>query len=326
MYEAIKNFAKQFAWEPRIENAGGLKPSNSFTRLIVAGMGGSHLAADLLKMSKPGIDFLIHSDYGLPPLSDTTPGESVVIASSYSGNTEETLDAYDAAKHQGLSRAAVAVGGKLLERAAQDGVPYIRMPDTGIQPRSALGFGFKALLALMGEEVALRDAGKLAEILDPAVYEEEGKELAGRLKGYVPVIYTSLRNAAIGYNWKIKFNETGKIPAFANVFPELNHNEMTGFDVQDSTRPLSQGFFFLFLKDPADHPKVVRRMEATVSLYRDRRLPAAVLELVERDANLFYKIFSSLILADWAAYFTAKGYGVEAEQVPMVEEFKKRIA
>lgn len=319
MYEAIKNFAKQFLWEPRIENAEGFALHKKF---LVAGMGGSHLAADLLKIGKPDLDLVIHRDYGLPSRCEGR----LVIASSYSGNTEETLDAYDAAKRRGLPLAAVSIGGKLLERAAHDGIPYIQMPDTGIQPRSALGFSLKALLALMVEEAGLRETGKLAEILDPAVYEEEGKELAAKLKGYVPVIYTSRRNAAIGYNWKIKFNETGKIPAFVNVFPELNHNEMTGFDVADSTRPLSAGFFFLFLTDRSDHPKIVRRIETTRALYRDRGLRCAVLELVERGDNVFYKIFSSLVLVDWTAYFTAMGYGVEPEQVPMVEELKKRIA
>lgn len=345
MYEAIKNFAKQFGWEPRVENAGALK---DFKRRIVIGMGGSHLAAGLLKVWNPGLDILIHRDYGLPPLGEETLRESMIIASSYSGNTEETIDAFEEAGRRGLARAAISVGGELLQRARASGVPYVQMPDTGIQPRSALGFSAKGLLKIMGQEAGLAEASALAGTLNPGAYEDRGKELADTLRGHIPVIYTSSGNAAVGYSWKIKFNETAKIPAFVNVFPELNHNEMTGFDVVAATRPLSEKFFFIFLKDAADHPKTIKRMEVTERLLRDRGFTTTVLEMEERNADpvrsqtpkasadaqahrtsngagAFYKIFSSLVLSDWTAYYTAEIHGVEAEKVPMVEEFKRLI-
>lgn len=324
MYDAIKNFAKQFGWEPRVENPGAM-PASRPEQVIVAGMGGSHLAAGLLKIWKPEIDLIVHRDYGLPLLPE---GElrQLVIASSYSGNTEETIDAFEEAGRRGLARAAISVGGALLQRARASGVPYVQMPDTGIQPRSALGFSIKGLLRIMGEESGLAEASALAKSLDPIAFEARGKDLAAKLRGYVPIIYTSSRNAPIGYSWKVKFNETAKIPAFVNVFPELNHNEMTGFDSTAATRPLSEKFFFIFLKDAADHLKILKRMEVTERLLRDRGLPAIVLEMEERNSSAFYKIFSSLLLADWAAYYTAEIHGVEPDKVPMVEEFKRLIA
>ncbi|MBI2506768.1 MAG: bifunctional phosphoglucose/phosphomannose isomerase, partial [Candidatus Colwellbacteria bacterium] len=139
----------------------------------------------------------------------------------------------------------------------------------------------------------------------------------------IPIIYSSRRNIALAYNWKIKFNETGKAPAFYNTFPELNHNEMTGFDVQETTRELSDKMFFIFLKDEDDHPKITKRMEVLERLYRDRKLSVAVVSL-EGNSKM-EKIFNSLTLADWTAYYTAKRYNVEPEQVPMVEEFKKLL-
>ena len=225
-----------------------------------------------------------------------------------------------------MARAAISVGGVLLERAKASGVPYVRMPDTGIQPRSALGFSTLGLLKITGNEEGLRETSRAAGALDPVIFEARGKELAGMLRGYVPIIYTSSRNAAVGYSWKIKFNETVKIPAFANVFPELNHNEMTGFDRTAETRPLAEKFFFIFLRDSADHAKITRRMEVTERLLRNRGLGTAVLEMEEKNSSAFYKVFSSLLLADWAAYYTAEIYGVEGEQVPMVEEFKRLIS
>ena len=320
MYESIKNFHTQFSYEPVVENAEKLAVSK---RYIASGMGGSHLAADLIKVWKPSLDLVIHSGYGLPDLSDELLSERLAIAISYSGNTEETVDSFLQAGKKGLARAAIAVGGKLKELARDEGVPFIELPDTGIQPRMATGFSFKALLKLIGENQALTESAALSKTLNPEEFESRGQAIARRLKGFVPVIYSSERNRPIAYNWKVKFNETGKTPAFINVFPELNHNEMTSFDVKESTRSLSERFYFIILRDPEDHPKIQKRMEVITKLFQSRGLNAETVELEGK--NVFAKMFSSLVLADWAAYYTAEAYGVESTEVPMVEEFKKLI-
>ena len=319
MKNVILNFAKQFSWEPVVENAGRFERRG---RYIVAGMGGSHLAGGILKSWKPTLPLVVHHDYGLP-FPDGELRWATVIASSYSGNTEEMLDIVGTAVRKNLSVVALSTGGRLLETARERGIPYLQIPSTGIQPRSALGFSVKALLAIAGDEDGLREASDCAHALDPQSSETTGRALAERLRGSVPIIYASQRNESIAYNWKIKFNETGKIPAFWNVLPELNHNEMNGFDVKDATRELSHNFYFIFLRDPADHPRILKRMEVVEQLYKDRGLRVEVMDLVGDTA--FEKIFSSLVLADWAAYYTAEGYGLESEQVPMIEEFKKLI-
>src|SRR3989344_4288396 len=228
MRDSIINFPKQFLFEPKIENQGKLKLAK-FKKFIVCGMGGSHLSGDLVKLWKPGLDIIIYSDYGLPPLGRREKKNTLVIASSYSGNTEETIDAFRTAVRNKISVAAISTGGKLLELAQKYRIPYIKLPDTGIQPRMATGLGFRAFLKVLGEKKALIESAKLAYSLKPLKLENQGRNLAKKLKGFVPVIYSSQRNSAIAYNWKIKFNETGKIPAFYNILPELNHNEMTGF-------------------------------------------------------------------------------------------------
>ncbi len=320
MHEAIKNFPKQFEYKPVIENAGKLK---KFKKFIVLGMGGSNLAADLFKIRDPYFDVMSHRNYGLPKLSPAVLKQSLIIASSYSGNTEEVIEGFKLASKMKYPLAAVSTGGKLLDLAKKSKVPHVQMPATGIQPRSALGYSIKSLAAVMKENKFSSELTELAKLMKSYEAERIGKALARKLKGHVPVIYSSERNMPIAYNWKIKFNETGKIPAFINYFPELNHNEMTGFDVKDSTGALSKYFYFVFLKDVADQPKITKRMNVTERLYRERRLPSEV--VIVNGKNHFHKIFSSLLLADWTAYYTAKEYGVEAEQVPMVEEFKKLI-
>lgn len=320
MYEAIKNFHTQFSYEPEIVNGEHLPKKSSFA---VVGMGGSAHAAELLKICKPNLDFSVRRDYGLPKLPMAELRNKLIILSSYSGNTEEVIDAFMEAKDNDLDMAVIAVGGELLRLAVENETPYIQLPNTGIQPRSALGFSIKAFLKIVGEEDELKNISTLAATLNPSDYEEAGKNLAKKMKGYVPVIYSSNTNTSVAYNWKIKLNETGKIPAFYNIFPELNHNDMNGFDVQDSTKELSEKFYFLILKDSDDNPKILKRMEVLQKLYKDRNLKIETLEI--KGQSVWEKIFSSLLVADFVSYFTALEYGLEADQVPMVEEFKKLI-
>ena len=195
------------------------------------------------------------------------------------------------------------------------------MPDFGIQPRSALILSLKSMLKAVGEEETLKELGKLAETFNTEDFEDVGKALAEELREYVPIIYTSEKNFALAYIWKIKFNENGKIPAFYNILPELNHNEMTGFDVRDTTHKLSERFYFIFLMDRADHPKIQKRMDITCKLYEDRKLKTKKITI--SGDNVFYKIFSTLTIVDFATHFIALGYGMESEQIPMIEEFKK---
>jgi len=244
--QSIKDFPKQFEFQPVVQNKSKLKVANKF---VVAGMGGSHLGADLIKAWNPSLNIIVHEDYGLPFLPEDDLSEYLFIASSYSGNTEEVVDALNTAMNRGISVAIISVGGKLIEIAKEKEIPYAQIPDTGIQPRLALGFSVVGLLSLVGKDDELENLKKLSQTLDCAMHEGEGVNLAKKLEGYIPVIYSSVANKAIAYNWKIIFNETGKIPAFYNSFPELNHNEMAGFDVINTTKQLSEKFKFIFLEE-----------------------------------------------------------------------------
>ncbi|MBI4433636.1 hypothetical protein HY632_02605 [Candidatus Uhrbacteria bacterium] len=317
---ALRAFPDQFSFIPTIVNGERLERRSG---VVVAGMGGSALAPDLLRLRRPQQDLLVHRNYGLPDGAPDAWRARWCIASSYSGNTEETVDAMEHAQAAGMPVAVIAVGGVLLERAKAERMPYIQLPNTGIQPRSALGFSMIALSALLGDTEVVHELHAVGEQLDPLRAEQEGRALAGQLQGKIPLVLSSPRNASIGYNWKIKFNETGKIPAFANVFPELNHNEMTGFDAIASTRALTEQFHVLMIRDAADHPRIRRRMEVCAELYRERGIPVEMIEL--DDSSLWKRVFQSLLTADWAAYAIAMTNGAESEQVPMVEDFKQRM-
>lgn len=317
MIESIKKFPSQFTYDPIIENNAAL---GSFENIIVVGMGGSHLAADILA-SYSDLNIFVHSSYGLPRLPQEILTSSLIIISSYSGNTEEAIDAFHTAREKKLSLAVLSKGGKLLELAKSHNVAYVQLPETGDQPRMALGLMVRALAKFAGRQDILDELQAISTI-NVHDYEIQGKALAANLISRVPVIYASEHNRSIAYNWKIKFNENSKIPAFYNVVPELNHNEMTGFDVRKTTKELSGKFIFIFITDQADRSEIKRRFDLLARLYMERGLEVMQVSLT---GQKFEKVFKSLMLADWTSYHLAKDYGIDAESVPMVEEFKKLI-
>ncbi|HCM36755.1 MAG: bifunctional phosphoglucose/phosphomannose isomerase [Candidatus Wildermuthbacteria bacterium RIFCSPLOWO2_02_FULL_47_9c] len=322
MEEAIRNFPKQFAWEPKIANFEKWKALGKY---ILCGMGGSHLPGDIFQNVVPGFDLTVHQDYGLPRWRDDVLRRTLIIVSSYSGNTEEALSSFEEALKNGYPIAAISTGGDLLIRANQHGVPYIEIPDTDIQPRSALGFTFKALAKMVGRDDVAEEATVVGEQLaeTAGMFEQRGRELAVMLRGKVPIIYASNKNYSIAYNWKIRFNETAKIPAFFNTFPELNHNEMSAFDATDPTKELCDKFHFIFLVDTVDHVRIRRRMDILEQQLVERGFEVEIVSLGV--GSMLDKIFSSILTADWAAFYTAKMYDRDPEQVPMIEEFKKLI-
>ncbi|GIW65541.1 MAG: bifunctional phosphoglucose/phosphomannose isomerase [Candidatus Parcubacteria bacterium] len=317
IYEAIKNFNQQFEYKPKIENEDKLKIK--FSKFVIGGMGGSNLASDLLKIRDPYLDILIYRNYGLPKINERELKEKLLIANSYSGDTEETIDFLLKAIEKKLNLAIISIDGKLIEIAKDNNLPYIQIPDIGLQPRYALGFNLKAIVKLIGRDDLLKELDELKDLLKPEEYKEKGKELAEKIKGYVPIIYSSIENVGIAYNWKIKFNETGKIPAFYNIFPELNHNEMAGFGVKE----LVEKFCFIILKDKNDQLRIQKRMEIFEKIFTQLGFK---IEIINFDGiSVFHKIFNTLILADWTSYYLALYYSQNPEKVPLIEEFKNLI-
>ncbi len=314
MERAILNFPLQLAFDPEIENEKYLKPAQKY---ILGGMGGSHLAGGLLKVARPNLDIVIHRNYDLPELQDLK--ERLVIASSYSGNTEETLSFLEKARKANLNLIVISTGGKLLELALKYGLPFIQIPkEPRFAPRMAIGFSLRAILKAIGDQESLMLTKEVAQNLFPEAFREKGKELAQKLINRVPLIYSSEKNEPLAYNWKIRFNEVSKIPAFYNVFPELNHNEMEGFSY--ATLDSKNIFYHIFILDHNDHPNIQKRMEVLEKILKSRGF--GVEKVVLEDKNVFYRIFANILLADWTALYLAYHYQVEPEQTLLIEEFK----
>lgn len=309
MEELIRNFSQQFAWRPEVENGDRLPRTDKF---IVCGMGGSALAAGLLKAANPKLDLLIHRDYGLPRVPDYFLRKSLIILNSYSGNTAETLDAGREAQELGLKLAVIASGGKLLDWAKQNSLPYVVVPG-GLPPRMALGYGCKALAVLQNDENLGAVLG--TTVLGNGELEILGESLASKLRGRIPVLYSSTINFPLAYHWKISFNETTKVPAFANAFPELNHNEIEA-DFGDQ-------FFFIFLRNDRDDTRIGERFNHLQKIYERRGRPVEVVQLT--GATVWSKIFRSVLLGSWTALHLARALGRDPLATPRIEEFKKLL-
>lgn len=317
MEQSITNFNKQFEYNPVIRNTEKLK--DKYKHFVLCGMGGSHLSAGIIKMLKPGIELYVHRDYDLPPYSEEFFSKSLLIASSHSGNTEEVLSFLRAGMEKGYDVAIITTGGKLFEIAVAQQLPHVVIPDEGLEPRTAIGYSILALAKVLKEEELISKMKESGLELDSLVLQQEGISLASSIGEKVPIIYASNKNLSVVYNWKIKFNETGKTPAFYNLFPELNHNEMQGFEDPRNT----DKFHFIFLHDAEDNLRIESRMKVLSGLLEDKGYTVTNLELAGK--NTFEKIFTSLLIADWTAIEIAKTKGTDPKSVPFIEEFKKKL-
>jgi len=321
----INEIPKQFLFDPKIINADNLKIKKP-KYFIVLGMGGSALAGDLLKNCLSNPKLIIHKNYGLPLIPEEVLKNSLIIAISYSGNTEEVIDGYNQAKKKKLAIAVISTGGKLLIKAKKDKMPYVdvEIPDYNLQPRLALGLMMKALAVFVDDKKIINEFVSLSSNLNPKKFQKIGEKLAKEIFGYIPIIYASEKNKSLAYQWKISFNENTKIPAFFNTFPELNHNEMSGFDNSLKSKKLSQNFYFIFLQDKSDDLRLQKRMKILQNIFQEKKLKIQKIEL-NKTSNL-EKIFSSILLANFTSYYLAEKYLVDPEDLFLIENYKKIIA
>lgn len=327
----ILDFPSQF--EVGLSLAKGIKVEGNFESVTISGMGGSALPANLLRTYcnslfkthpdyKP-FEIYINRYYSLPPEAYKN---SLNLISSYSGTTEETISSLEETKTAGIKFVGLSSAGKVEELCKQYGAPHIKLPIPypNFQPRIGTGYFFGAMFQLLVNQNLIPDT--TSELLSLAAklnsnmskHEERGKIIAEKLKGKTPVIFSSPKYKPVAMVWKIKINENAKTPAFWNFFPEANHNEMVGY-----TNPQSK-FFIIMLRDPEDDARNLKRYEATGKLLKEKGVES---EIIDMDGNnVFYKMFSSINLADWLSYYLALEYGHDPTPVAMVEELKKILA
>jgi glucose/mannose-6-phosphate isomerase len=299
--------------------------------LVVAGMGGSAIGGALARAalgdhaSRP---IFVTRAYGLPPW--TTP-ETTVLCASYSGDTEETLACYESAGALGAQRVVVTTGGRLAAMAREDGVPVIPLPG-GFQPRATVAYMTVAALevaALSGAgprltseiDVAASHTERLVSEWGPDAPEDsEAKEIARGLLGTAPVIAGAGLTVPIAYRWKTQINENAKQPAFAHELPELDHNELEGWE---GARDVGR-FSAVFLDDSDAHPRVKERMDLTEKLIADNAV--ACYRLQTRGQTTIERVISLVLLGDLVSVYMAALRGVDPGPVRLIERLKGDLA
>ena len=304
----------------RIESAR-LEPADA-AGVIVCGMGGSAIGADLAtaalgdRLTRPLIAI---RGYGLP--SWATP-EWLVLCSSYSGNTEETLACFEAAGALAARRVVVSTGGQLVDEAREVGLPVIGLPGI-FQPRAAVAYMFTAvaeIAALAGAAPRVHteiDAAAAFLEREAEPLQARAKEIAAQLEGAHPVVYGADLTAPVARRWKCQVNENAKLPAFFSELPEADHNELCGWNAPDSQLAAA------FLEDSDQHPRVRRRFELTAAAVSASGATAVRVETAgeTRVARLLW----ATMLGDLVSLELAAQRGVDPLPVEAIERFKQEM-
>ncbi|HVE80535.1 MAG TPA: bifunctional phosphoglucose/phosphomannose isomerase [Candidatus Dormibacteraeota bacterium] len=307
-----------------------LPDKEGIQNIVVAGMGGSALAAEFVRSwtsDQLSLPITIVRDYSLPAFVSE---DSLVIIYSYSGNTEETLSALESARKAKAKLVLVSSGGKLQELAAKNQYCYIQIPE-GIQPRLAVLFGVKALIDLLERLDLLNGSVKELEgqadwarqevsyfTLSIKTAENTAKQIAEKLVGFTPVIYSGPALAMPALKWKIDINENAKNLAFYNQQPEFSHNEFMGW-----LNPTDKPFRVVQLTSKLDHPQIKKRFEVTARLLSGK-MPAPIAVEAQGETKLQQMLWT-MLLGDFVSAYLAFLNGVDPTPVDLIEKLKKEL-
>ena len=334
MYNLIRSFPQQVEDAMRI-GAGAKVRLNKrgVEQIVLCGLGGSAIGGDLLKSYLAGeltIPFVVNRHYTLPKFVGK---KSLVIISSYSGNTEETTAAYKEAIKRGAKILAISSGGTVAKMASKHKHPLIKIPG-GLPPRAALGYSFFPLLTVLGKLGLIKNKRKdmnetlgllrakadVYSVPDPGT--NRALQLAGLLNGRLGVVYSSTeRFDAVNTRWRGQMAENGKSLLFGHVLPEMNHNELVGWKAL--TDPMREMQVF-FLRDKEDHPRVQARIEITKKVLTEHT--AHISDVWSEGTSLLARIFSLVYLGDWVSYYLAILHGIDPTPVEVIDYLKDELA
>ena len=279
-----------------------------FDNIIAGGMGGSGIAADILKIFVKDKPLYVVHDYEFPKWANT---KTLVLLISYLGNSEEIMSLYLEAKKRNCQIIAITSGGKLKDRCLGDKVSYVRLP-SGIEPKTVLPMILVPLLNILKVNV---DYENVIQAIRSPVMKEKAKEMAESMVERIPIIYSSSRMYPIAYRWKTMFNLNAKIQAFASVFPEMNHNELEAYS------EAKQNFYVVMIRDEDDSLRMKQRMDLTKKIIMERKVPVTELSITGK--NLFVRIISGVFLGDITSVMLAGMY--EINKNSLIDDFKKQL-
>ena len=301
--------------------------------VVIAGMGGSAIGGDLVRcLAEPEcpVPIVVSRDYTLPAFIG--PG-TLVIASSYSGNTEETLSAFAQARERGTKLLAITTGGELARQAREWGEPLLTFSYRS-QPRAALGHSFTLLLGVVGKlgliadkTTALEEAVVVMEALQGEINEtvptaqNPAKQLARTMYGHLPFVYGAGVLSEVAHRWRTQFNENSKAWGVFDVLPELNHNTVVGYEFPAD---IAEKAVVVMLTSSLDHPRTQVRFRVTGEILGQRGVAWETVEA--RGRSPLAHVLSTIHFGDYVSYYLAMLYQADPTPVEIIAYLKERLA
>ena len=325
MRELIEKFPKHIAEsaEAASENPK-LHLAHELHEIVVTGLGGSGIGGKVVSQWVAGIcpaPVLVNNDYDMPSFVDAN---TLVIVCSYSGNTEETLSALKAASEQGAMLAAISSGGELTEFCANHDVPCISIPP-GNPPRSMFAYSSIQIISLLScygliDLNYVQDLKNIAASLTrkQSVIEAESKVLAEKLIGTTPVLYTNSNLEGVAVRWRQQINENGKMLCWHHVFPEMNHNELVGWENG------SEDLAVVMLRSSHEHPRTSIRMEISKGIFA--RKTSRIFEVQGQGESALEEIYYFIHFGDWLSLHLAELTDTDPMDIRNIDFLKNELS
>lgn len=332
MWKLLAGFSDQWKDAMKLTESISLSVDvDKIEHICFVGMGGSAIGGDLMRAySYKTCPHPIHviRHYEIPRWVNEN---TLCIVCSFSGTTEETLSAAAQAQERGAQLIAVTSGGELMLRATRDDFDYVKIPG-GRPPRTALGYNFVTLFRIF-QRLGYLDESREA-LAETAEYlmrqgqlfantdDNEALSLAGELVDTLPVIYSDATTLKpVNRRWRTQFAENAKTLAYGNTLPEMNHNEIVGWE---QTIHLTGRLSAILLRDRNDHPKVRQRMQIVEELIEDQ--VSSIHVLTTRGESRLTRMFSLIQLADWATFYLAMLNEVDPTPIAKIDLLKRKLA
>src|SRR5688572_3455857 len=324
----IEGFTRQLAEALKMGEALDLvRPGSDIRNIVIAGMGSSGVGANLVESLTFGripIPVTVCKSYNIPQF--VSP-HTLFIASSFTGNTEETVAALNKALLKRAHVIAIASGGKLLDICKEYNLFYIQLPHAAESPRAMLPYIITALLYalyhtnLIGAAF-IKETENAIEFLNRGEkgIQSEAELIAKKLKGKLPVIYCDNRLHAMALRFQQQLNENSKQLAHVNTFPEMNHNELVGWRFPEPLMPMLQA---IYMYSDHDHERVEKRMEICRDVFEKKSNP--IIDIIGEGASLLEQYYYLIHLTDWISFYLAKENGVEADPIEPIVFLKTEL-
>ncbi|MGE0770617.1 MAG: bifunctional phosphoglucose/phosphomannose isomerase [Cyclobacteriaceae bacterium] len=328
MRKNIEGFTRQLADALRIGQAVDLvRPGSDIRNILITGMGGSGIGANLvesLTFGRVPIPLSVCKGYNIPQY--VSP-HTLFIALSYSGNTEETLAAIQKAMLKRAHIICITSGGKMLELAKEYNLFYIQVPSGSPSPRAMLGYMMISLLNAL-YHTNLIGAAFIKETENAIEYLDRGEKaiqaqaelIAKKLVGKLPIIYCDGRLHAMAVRFQNQLNENAKHLAHVNTFPEMNHNEIVGWQFPEQILSRSQ---VIYMYSDHDHVRVEKRMEICRDIFEKKSNP--IIDIIGEGASLLEQYYYLIHLTDWISYFLAKENNTDPDPVEAIDFLKGEL-